>query len=50
MRVRLAVIKNLARTDPEEAAGLAEAIPDAGLAAYSLLLIVKALPARSATV
>jgi hypothetical protein len=45
MRVRLAVIQNLARTDPEEAAGLAEAIPDADLAAYSLLNIVKALPA-----
>jgi hypothetical protein len=46
MRVRLAVIMKLARTDPEEAAGLAEAIPSAGLSAHSLLLIAKALPAR----
>jgi hypothetical protein len=46
MRVRLAVIMKLARTDPEEAAGLAEAIPSDGLSAHSLLLISKALPAR----
>jgi hypothetical protein len=45
MRVRLAVIQNLAWTDPEEAAALAEAIPDADLAANSLLNIVKALSA-----
>jgi len=45
IRVRLAVIEQLVRTDPEEAAGVAEAIPDASLAAHSLLLIVKTLPA-----